>query len=753
MQNADPSYQPVPSDEASALDTGCRSPERTVLDDEAEGAKRPFVSRSEAEDDSSQMWFHIKEAGSICIRDTAKLAGFVALGSLLAMDMLMAFTVRVQFFNPHNGEAMSWQPYIVLNGVAVSIGLMVMGLPADLLLLGLSSFFCALGIITTNQLLGGLSNEGVVAVAALCCVSAAIDKTKALNGLMGGALGSPKSTSYAIIRMAIPVVCLGTVFNNTPLVAVMIPIVKDWTKKLGHQASHFMMPLSFVTMLSACMTTMGSSTNLLAVQLVPEAEIAFLDMAPVGFVVMVTGVLYCALIGPYLLPSNGIAGGDSEPTAGKKVERAELLDDCCGPDADRYTVSLNIGQQGPLFGKRLEESGLPKAVAEPASIKPVGDVDFKKQLEWGDELVAVNATATDIACLASIPGLTLRALGLSLLTSAHQKRRRESLANEPGAKGRFHLPAGKWVAGSDGGGYQNRKRSLYQVVLAPGGLNTDRRGPDDSGQARLADLQRPLSEIEVTLVAVRGCSLKDQSAMTLRGGEVLLVEALNTRLIEGCDMFSLVNRIPDGQPPMSIVLSPLDPYRSLLAVAGLVITVALAALEIAPLDPVAVLAAMASIVLGTLGPKDLYAAINGPVLLTVAASFGVGAAIEDTGLASKLASTVMQLAEDGGPTCILSSVMVLALGLGVVVSNNTTVILLAPLVKDICERQGMSLKMTMLAVIYAANLSFATPFSYQTNMMVMPHGQYVFMDYVKFGVPMMLLCGTVALISTYLYWG
>jgi len=87
------------------------------------------------------------------------------------------------------------------------------------------------------------------------------------------------------------------------------------------------------------------------------------------------------------------------------------------------------------------------------------------------------------------------------------------------------------------------------------------------------------------------------------------------------------------------------------------------------------------------------------------------------------------------------------------VSNNTVVILLAPLIQDICKRKGINLKMAMLAVIYAANLSFATPFSYQTNMMVMPHGKYVFIDYIKFGLPMMIVCGIVALIGTYTVWG
>jgi len=210
--------------------------------------------------------------------------------------------------------------------------------------------------------------------------------------------------------------------------------------------------------------------------------------------------------------------------------------------------------------------------------------------------------------------------------------------------------------------------------------------------------------------------------------------------------------IDEQPPPPSVILSPLDPWRPYLAVLSLLATVACAALDLAPLDAVAILFAISSILLGTLSGKDVYRSINGPVLLTVAASFGAGAAIFNTGLATCLASGVLFVAEGAGETAILAALVGLALALGVFVSNNTVVILLAPLIKDICKRQGLSLKKAMLAVIYAANLSFATPFSYQTNMMVMPHGQYIFMDYVKFGVPMMVLCGSVALVGTFAYW-
>lgn len=725
--------------------SGAMSSERSVL------ARRP---RTEVRPPSSivaDMVNDLRDAAERAAHKTSTLAGIMGLGAIFFADLCLAFLVRPKFINPETSDPMSWQPYLVLNGVALAIGLMVVGLPADLLLLGLSSIFCATGVITTDQMLGGLSNEGVVAVAALCCVSAAIDKTKALNKMMGSCLGTPTVPQVAMLRMALPIVTLGTVFNNTPLVAVMIPIVKDWTSAIGLQASHFMMPLSFVTMLSACITTMGSSTNLLAVQLVPEAKIAFLDLAPVGIMVMLTGVIYCAALGPLILPANS----PPKTKVAEAPERASLAgDEELDPDADKYTVSFALGEEGPLLRHSLKTSGLYQAISPTATLRPQDSCDDKSVLEWGDVIVIQNASAKELASLAAIPGFTLRSLGLSHVTSSHAARRRASYVEEPSRKGRFQLPSRKWVAGNEGG-FAAKKRSLYEVVIAPVALKTlHGRRPSADQTMRLKDLQLSLSELQITLVAVRGHSFShSEPTLALHGGEVLLVEALENKLLEDSDIFGLKVRVPEGMPPVSVTLHPMDPWRPVLAVLGLVFTVLVGALELAPLDPIAVLAAITSIVLGTLTAKEMYEAINGPVLLTVAASFGVGAAVESTGLASWLATSVMSVAEGGGPTTILTAVVLLALGLGIVVSNNTTVILLAPLVRDICERRGMSIKMTMIAVIYAANLSFATPFSYQTNMMVMPHGGYVFMDYIKFGVPMMLVCGVVALLGTMSVWG
>jgi hypothetical protein len=314
-------------------------------------------------------------------------------------------------------------------------------------------------------------------------------------------------------------------------------------------------------------------------------------------------------------------------------------------------------------------------------------------------------------------------------------------------------PVRKWIAASVEGGWKPSQRPLFELVISPGGLLKAGRNSFMEEQD-MKSLQSALSAYNLTLIALRGSPPDPSETVTLGGGEVLLVEGLSNELPESTRRrFRMVLRVTEGVPPPNLRLSPLDPLRPVLAVSGLALCVVLSAFKVVPLDSLALIVGLVSIFLGTLTAKEFYGAINGPVLLTVAASFGLGSAFSKTGVASFLAETVLGVAEKGGPFTVLGSVVLLALTLGVVVSNNTTVILLAPLVKHICDTKGLNLKMMMLAVVYAANLSFATPFSYQTNMMVMPHGGYVFMDYVRFGVPMMLICGVVAIVGTAVFWG
>eukprot|EP00931_Biecheleriopsis_adriatica_P056571 TRINITY_DN33523_c0_g1_i1.p1 TRINITY_DN33523_c0_g1~~TRINITY_DN33523_c0_g1_i1.p1 ORF type:complete len:933 (+),score=203.28 TRINITY_DN33523_c0_g1_i1:59-2857(+) len=707
----------------------------------------------------------------------------ITVAVLASINLGIYYGASPKFKNPETKELLTWEPYMVLNGVMVSIVLLAFGLPADLLLLAFSSFFCVTRIISVHELLGGLSNEGVVAVGALCAVSAAIDKTKALNGIMGKALGSPSSASMGMIRLAIPLISLGSVFNNTPLVAVFIPIVKQWCAAKGLDVGHFMMPLSFMAMLSATLTTMGSSTNLLAVKLVPQAQIHFLDPAPVGCIIILTGVAYCTLFGPCLLP----CAGTSEPDLEAKEKGSEDPEKA-QPIRDKFEVHFKLAADGPLLGRSALETGMLNALVEPAVVRcTVGD--GSKAMEAGERLAVINATAKEIMSLGAIPGLSLQSYQAWYRSAKEktnnskllwQKAKKVQLAlkfqkkpfqNAPdhfqeddefvsGIEGtsRMAMPVRRWIAAGMDGGWAEASVTLFKLVVPPGGpvgLETVSQDADSGATiCRLQQLHRYLQGHQCTLVGMCGACPDENGNLLLCGGELLLVEAPAKAVSnELRDSFSLVIPVEEQLPPAAVRLSFLDPYRPGLAVLGLLSTVVFAAFDLAPLDAVAFLVALSSILLGTLSGPDLYRSINGPVLLTVAASFGFGAAIYNTGLATCLASGVLFLVEDYGKAAITGALVGLALVLGVFVSNNTVVILLAPLIEDICERRNLSLKMAMLSVIYAANLSFATPFSYQTNMMVMPHGKYVFIDYIKFGLPMMIICGIVALGATLVYWG
>lgn len=688
-------------------------------------------------------------AASAKPKSNAWIGYIVGIFILAGLTFLLVKVVQPEFHNPDDkDQVLTWEPYVVLNTVAVTIALMALGLPADLLLLGLSSSFCVMGIITTHEMLEGLSNSGVVAVATLCAVSAAIDKTKALKAIMANCLGTPSSNAVAMLRMAFPLCTLGTVFNNTPLVAVMIPIVKDWTKAAGLNTGYFMMPLSFITMLSACITTMGSSTNLLAVDLLPEANIKFLDLAPVGLFIMITGVSYCCFVGPLMLPVGGDGGAATTAAAAEDAKISTV-------SIDRYCVKMKIMAHGPFDGRIISSSNLFAALPSPARISGMKGQTESSALHGGDVIEASNITANDVATLVAIPGLEIVPAGEAFFSEGHAQHRRQSLLMQPPAQTGL-VPVRKWVAASVSGttGWLPTKRTLYEVVVAPGGLQ--KRGRQSMlGRVEIGALQVALSDWDCALVAVQGMANASDDAVQLQGGEILLVEILDPSLFQNSaqGVFRKLIPIPEGQAPVQVMVTPLDPLRPIIAVLGLAMCVVLSALNVSPLDATAILVGLSSILIGTLSVKDLYGAINGPVLLTVAGSFGVGSAFAKTGVASLLASSVLSVVENSGTFAVLAAVIMLALSLGVIVSNNTTVILLAPMVKDICERQNMSLKMVMIAVIYAANLSFATPFSYQTNMMVMPHGPYGFMDYVKFGVPMMLLCGVVALAGSYIFWG
>lgn len=153
---------------------------------------------------------------------------------------------------------------------------------------------------------------------------------------------------------------------------------------------------------------------------------------------------------------------------------------------------------------------------------------------------------------------------------------------------------------------------------------------------------------------------------------------------------------------------------------------------------------------GCLELADAWRAINGPVLLSIGLSFALGKAIEASGLAEIISSAIVSVVAPMGSLATLFAIYLVAILVGAVISNNAVVVLMFPLVVRVCEGAGVPMRAATMALTMAASASFSTPVSYQTNLMVSGAGGYTFADFVRFGLPLQVVCMLVTVPACFL---
>ncbi|MEZ6017161.1 MAG: SLC13 family permease [Planctomycetota bacterium] len=199
------------------------------------------------------------------------------------------------------------------------------------------------GVLDAAEALAGLSNPGLVTVGALFIVAAGVRETGVIDAIARGALGSPPTLRRALLRIMLPVVGFSAFLNNTPVVAMMIPAVRDWSRKLGIAPSKLMMPLSYAAILGGTCTLIGTSTNLVVSGLVEQettlGRLGIFDIAWIGLPCALVGGLFIVAFGPRLLPDRGSA-----------TSRLR--------DSREYTAEMLVPVGSPLAGRTVEGAGL-----------------------------------------------------------------------------------------------------------------------------------------------------------------------------------------------------------------------------------------------------------------------------------------------------------------------------------------------------------------------------------------------------------
>lgn len=587
---------------------------------------------------------------------------------------------------------MTWEAWLTLAIVALCIGLLARNrYPPDTVMLGGLTLLLLAGVLTPAQALSGLANEGMVTVAVLYVVVSGLQETGGTAWVSQTLLGRPRSVGHAQMRLMAPVAALSAFLNNTPVVAMFIPAVQDWAKRHNIAASHLMLPLSYAAIAGGTCTLIGTSTNLVVNGLLAgqpgQASLGMFDIAWVGVPTLLLTIVFTAVLGRRLLP-----------------ERRSMLSQL--ENAREYTVEMLVEANSPLEGKSIEAAGLRRLpgmylveVDRDGHLMPA--VSPQQILRGGDRLLfaGVVDSVLDLQKIRGLKPATDQVFKLG--SPRHQRCLVEAVVSES-----FPL-LGKSIR-------EGRFRTLYQAAIIAVARNGER-------------INRKIGDI------------------VPRPGDILLMETHPNFLerYRNTRDFLLVSRLDNSTPPRH--------ERAWVAVAIMAGMVLLATLGWLSMLQAAMLAAGLMLLSRCTSASDARRAVDWQVLLVIAASFGIGIALEKTGAAAVVAGGLVGLAGDS-PWAALALIFLATSLFTNLVTNNAAAVLMFPIALAAAARLDVSVLPFAIVIMKAASASFATPISYQTNLMVMGPGGYAFSDYLRMGVPLTFLTGVLTVLIAPLVW-
>jgi len=592
---------------------------------------------------------------------------------------------------------MTWEAWLALGVVVLMVAAMARNLASDMIMLGAVVVFLVAGIFSDafpepTKLLSGLGNEAVVTVLVLYVVVCGLSRTGAMNLVTKPLLGRPRSVAGAQARLMFPAAGLSAFLNNTPVVAMFLPVVSDLCKRTGISPSKLFMPLSFATILGGVCTLIGTSTNMVVYGLyVAQTQdrdgIGMFDMAWVGLPCALIGIAFMMATSRWLLPDRKASLG---PTS----------------DPREYSIEMIVATESPLIGQTIEEAGLRHLpglylleIERHGRILPA--VSSTERL-WSDDRLVFVGVVDSMIDLQKIRGL------------------------RPATNQVFKLDAPR------------SERCMIEAVVS-------RKCPLVGTTIREGRF-RSVYNAAVIAVARQGERLNQKIGdIKLEAGDTLLLEAHPTFLDQQRNSkdFYLVSRIEDSTPP--------GHERAWIAALITVAMVVVSGMEWLSMVQAGLIAAALMLVTGCCNAVAARRSIDWEILLTIAAALGVGETMRTTGLAAHLAHGAVGLTGDN-PWLVLAVVYLVSMVLTEFLSNNATAALMYPVVMSSTAELGLDPKPYLIALMLAASCGFGTPFGYQTNLMVFGPGGYRFTDFLRLGVILDLLVMAVALAVIPLVW-
>lgn len=572
--------------------------------------------------------------------------------------------------------------------IFMSILLITEWLEVELTLFLVLLLLLAARIITLEEAFEGFSNEGMLSVGLLYIIAGALENTGSLNQLGAYLLGNTSSSLFRkLLRLCFPAAAGSAFINNTPLVAMAIPVVRSWADKNRFPLSRLLIPLSYATILGGTCTLIGTSTNLVVHGLLIKNKLsgmAFFEISKVGIPLALAGILLLCVLSAFLLPD-------------RKEPLVEL-----GENTREFVIALRVTDEYANRGKTIEEAGLRHLTGL-----------FLFQIERAGKIIAParpddRIYENDRLFFTGLPKTILelqKTPGLVLIKDAS-----------------FDLKH-----------YDSDEIKTYEAVISPS-------SPLIGKNVRESNFRTIYGAVIIAIHRNGERIKKKIGDVVLRAGDTLLLLAdkeffkkwyhsVDFYLVSSADVVSSKSR-QQG-------------YFSLAVLGGVVI---LTVFKILPLIVAAGFGAVALILTRCISLVEVKNQIDWRVLIIIACAFGISTAITNSGIADLLSQIILKCANYYGIIGILAGIYFITNLYTCFISNNAAAALVFPIAFTTARSLHVDVIPFAVAVAIAASCAFATPIGYHTNMMVYGPGGYRYTDFVKIGLPLQIVVGILAVL-------
>ena len=561
----------------------------------------------------------------------------------------------------------------------------------DVVLVGAMITLTLTGILKPDQALQGFASNGVMTIAALYIVVAGLRETGAMAWISRWVLGKPRSLTVAQAKLLAVTGSLSAVINNTPVVALFIPVAQEWASRFGYSISKLLLPMNHMVILAGMCTLIGTSTNLivnsLLVKTVPDSGLGLFDLMWIGLPLSAIGLVYMLVATRWLLPDRQ-----------SPVEQLE--------NAREYSVEARVAPNGPLVGRSIAEVGL-------RSMKYA----FVLEISRGERLL--TAVGPDEVLQGND-----RVTFVGVVDAMNELRRIPGLLVAEDQTYQLNL--------------RHAQRCLVEIVLSANsplvGQTVRESSFRSQYRAAVISISREGARLEGKLGDVR-----------FRPGDTLLVET-DHGFVERHKYnrdFLLVSSLQDSSPP--------DFGRAPIAFLILIGMLVVSALEFVPLFQASFIAAGLMVATGCVTMAIARRSIEYSVLAGIAASFALGFALTESGAAELLAGWIGNIAR-GDPFWALVVLYVATVIVTELITNNAAGVLMFPIAMAVAQDGQVSYLPYVVCVMVGASAGFITPIGYQTNLMVYGPGGYRWVDYIRFGTPLSIVVGIATVVIVPRVW-